>query len=342
LEQSNGDGDWLSIDGENDESSNDSIQNKGNKRRSAAWQYFEIVECIHKVTKKKELFVKCMVDCEGSKCGKKLKYHNSTKYLFSHLENSHKIFQGKVKDTSDSNNKNDIEFLNYNLMMFIITAALPFRCVENEYFKKFVKALNSSNKLPDRKNISKSAKSHHDKIKEKLKRELEPIEHIALTSDGWTSRQNYSYLGVTCHYLNSNFQICHFNLAVRHFLGGHNAENITKCIKNIICEYKIESKISFIVTDNAANIINAVEKLKFKSLRCFGHILNLIVTSTFKSIKETLKNRETQSSIELFNYDFSCCDDDNIDIKLALESIDSKVKNLLNQNIAVLENFDTG
>ncbi len=84
----------------------------------------------------------------------------------------------------------------------------------------------SSYKLPDRKNISKSAKSHHDKIKEKLKRELEPIEHIALTSDGWTSRQNYSYLGVTCHYLNSNFQICHFNLAVRHFLGGHNAENI--------------------------------------------------------------------------------------------------------------------
>jgi hypothetical protein len=44
LEKSNGDDDWLSIDSENDESSNDSIQNKGNKRRSAAWQYFEIVE----------------------------------------------------------------------------------------------------------------------------------------------------------------------------------------------------------------------------------------------------------------------------------------------------------
>jgi hypothetical protein len=60
-----------------------------------------------------------MVDCDGFKCGKKLKYHNSTKYLFSNLENSHKIFQGKVKDTSDSNNKN--EFLNYNLMMFSVT-----------------------------------------------------------------------------------------------------------------------------------------------------------------------------------------------------------------------------
>ena len=131
-------------------------------------------------------------------------------------------------------------------------------------------------------------------------------------------------------------------MAIRHFLGGHNAENITKCIKNIICEYKIESKISFIVPDNAANIINAVEKLNFKSLRCFGHILNLIVTSTFKSIIETLKNQESESSIKLVNYDFSCCDDDNIDIKLALESIDSKVKHLLNQNIVVLENFDTG
>ena len=72
MEQSNGYDDWLSIDGEKDESLNDSIQNKGNKRRSAAWKYFEIVECIHEVTKKKEFFVKCMVYCEGSKCGKKL------------------------------------------------------------------------------------------------------------------------------------------------------------------------------------------------------------------------------------------------------------------------------
>ena len=50
-------------------------------------------------------------------------------------------------------------------------------------------------------------------------------------------------------------------MAIRHFLGGHNAENITKCIKNIICEYKIESKISFIVTGNAANIINVKKKI---------------------------------------------------------------------------------
>ena len=45
---------------------------------------------------------------------------------------------------------------------------------------------------------------------------------------------------------------------------------------------------------------------------------------------------------ELINYDFSSCTDENIDIQLALESIDSSVKSLLNDNINVFENFDTG
>jgi hypothetical protein len=62
-------------------------------------------------------------------------------------------------------------------------------------------------------------------------------------------------------------------------------QNFENFESNLIFNYKKESKIYFIVTDNASNIINAIEKLKFKSLRCFGHILNLIVTSTFKYIK---------------------------------------------------------
>ena len=70
--------------------------------------------------------------------------------------------------------------------------------------------------------------------------------------------------------------------------------------------------------------------------------MNLIIKSTFKSIKESLKNEDSQVMPELINYDFSSCTDENIDIQLALESIDASVKSLLSDNINVFENFDTG
>jgi hypothetical protein len=45
---------------------------------------------------------------------------------------------------------------------------------------------------------------------------------------------------------------------------------------------------------------------------------------------------------ELINYDFSSCTDENIDIQLALESIDSSIKSRLSENIIVFVNFETG
>jgi hypothetical protein len=334
----NNDVDWVTDDDDNEDVINEEIKDKGNNRRSEVWKYFDIVECTSTKTGKKVEFVKCNIDCDdGSKCGKMLKYHNSTKYLLNHLQSKHKIIE-KVKNSNNPIKKDPKELL----MMFIVTAALPFRCAENKYFVEFCKALNSNFKLPDRKEISRMTKLHHKVGKDKLKRELEDVKHIALTSDCWTSKQNYPYIDLTAHYLNSNFQIRNLNLAVRHILGGHNSENLAKYMRNIIKEYKIDSKISFIVTDNASSVVNAVEKLGFKSLRCFGHILNLIIKSTFKSIKESLKNEDSQVMPELINYDFSLCTDENIDIQLALESIDSSVKSLLSDNINVFENFDTG
>ena len=40
-----------------------------------------------------------------------------------------------------------------------------------------------------------------------------------------------------------------------------------------------------IVTDNAANIVNAVKLAKFKHLPCFAHTLNLVVQKGIQSLK---------------------------------------------------------
>jgi hypothetical protein len=51
---------------------------------------------------------------------------------------------------------------------------------------------------------------------------------------------------------------------------------------------KIEDKVKHIVTDNAYNITTAMENLGV-IIRCFGHILHLIVTTTFKAIRNESK-----------------------------------------------------
>jgi hypothetical protein len=128
----NNDVDWVTDDDDNEDVIHEEIKDKGNNRRSEVWKYFDILECTSSKTGKKEGFVKCNIDFDdGSKCGKMLKYHNSTKYLLNHLQSKHKIIE-KVKNSNNPIKKDPKELL----MMFIVTAALPLRCVENEYFVK--------------------------------------------------------------------------------------------------------------------------------------------------------------------------------------------------------------
>ena len=78
-------------------------------------------------------------------------------------------------------------------------------------------------------------------------------------------------------------------MAVRHILGGHFAKNLASNLKKVMAEFKIEDKVKHIVTDNAYNIASAIENLGVKNFRCFGHILHLIVTTTFKAIRNESK-----------------------------------------------------
>ena len=68
--------------------------------------------------------------------------------------------------------------------------------------------------------------------------------------------------------------------------------------------------------------------------------INLIIVSTFKSIKETIKN--SKQTFQLVDYDFSSCNDDTIDIKKALDAINSNLKKLLVDNADLLESFEIG
>jgi hypothetical protein len=100
---------WVTDDDDDEDVINQEIKDKGSNRRFEVWKYFDIVECTSTKTGKKEGFVKCNLNCDdGSKCGKMLKYHNSTKYLLNHLQSKHKILE-KLENSKNAIKKDPKE-----------------------------------------------------------------------------------------------------------------------------------------------------------------------------------------------------------------------------------------
>ena len=98
--------------------------------------------------------------------------------------------------------------------------------------------------------------------KEKIKKELEKASSVIAVSDCWTSRAQDAYLTVSAHYLDENWKPKSVCLATQEADERHSAENLCVRITEIINEYEIGSKITTVVTDNAANAVNSVEMME--------------------------------------------------------------------------------
>ncbi|CAF1098726.1 unnamed protein product, partial [Brachionus calyciflorus] len=261
----------------------------GKKIKSKCWQYFKRKFKVNKKTKEKKMFVTCNFQTPTGECKKTISHFSgSTGAMVDHLRTKHKF------ECSKTNSQNEISYDEkcYFLLMFIITASLPFRCVEKSYFKKFCKSLNPELKIPSRKVIANMSDEHFLKKKNILVKMLEKVSFFNFTTDCWTSVQNFSYLTLTAHYFTDQLSLRSICLAVRHVLGGHSSNNLTEYIKEILNEFKIVEKIGFFTTDNVNAMGKTVKQIGKERIPCFAHILHLIIKNTLKSIKDHSKNSE--------------------------------------------------
>jgi len=184
--------------------------------------------------------------------------------------------------------------------MFIITASLPFRCIENRFFKLFCESLNPNFKSPSRQHVADLSNKFYFQRKEELKKLIEKVSIISLTTDCWNSVQNYSYIGLTGHFLDEKFKLKSILLSIRHLLGGHSAKNIGDYLKGIMDEFGIRQKVKFITTDNASTMTRMTTNLKIERIPCIGHILHLIIKNCLKSIKDNchVSNEEIDNETE--------------------------------------------
>lgn len=185
--------------------------------------------------------------------------------------------------------------INEAFMQMFYVDLQPFSMVEDTGFRNFVKALNPTFEIPSRKNVSKTLiPSAYANCMEDTKLAAGKIKSVCLTTDGWTSRTNESYLAVTAHFINDDFFLKKMLLDCSPFSPSHTADNLATYLRKITDEWGLSDKILLVVSDNAANITCAVkERLKWKHWGCFGHTLNLIVKDALKVVEQLIKKIRT-------------------------------------------------
>lgn len=166
-----------------------------------------------------------------------------------------------------------------NAIMFMISKDnQPFSLVENEGFKHLLKVTAPHYKIPSRTTVTRWLDEKYDTLSTVMKNKLCNVEDLTLTSDIWSDLQMRSYLGITAHY-GIQIEFHSVTLGVYHLDERHTSEYIAQMLTKTCEEWGFNTdKVTAVVTDNAANMVKAVEIAfgKRKHIPCFAHTLNLV------------------------------------------------------------------
>ncbi|CAK1598491.1 unnamed protein product [Parnassius mnemosyne] len=179
-----------------------------------------------------------------------------------------------------------------DLLELFISEFQPFRIVEDRGFKKFVKNIPGYT-LPSGKNISSAMipALYQTTLSEVQTRVSLDASSVCLTTDCWTSSQTENYIGVTVHYIDKNFEPQQILLECKGLNETHTSANLAKELKRVTDEWNLTHKVNFAISDNARNIVKAIEtELGWKHYGYYAHSLNLIVSGALRPLEELIEN----------------------------------------------------
>lgn len=127
---------------------------------------------------------------------------------------------------------------------------------------------------------------------------METSKAVCLTTDGWTSTANESYISTTCHFITTENKMETCLLECFKYTKSHTADNLCEELVRTANDWKIRDKIVAIVSDNAANVVAAIKKTNWCHIPCFAHTLNLVVQYALEKIKPTRK--KVKDIVEFF------------------------------------------
>ncbi|XP_024156116.2 zinc finger BED domain-containing protein RICESLEEPER 2-like [Rosa chinensis] len=183
----------------------------------------------------------------------------------------------------------------------VVVDELPFSFVEKQGFRHFCHVAVPMFKVPCRKTLVINFLTLYDKTKKKLKTDLAHY-RVCLTTDTWTSVQNFNYMVLTSHFIDDKWEM-HKRIINFCTICNHSGNSIGLLIESCLLQWGI-SKVLTITVDNAAANKCAIEFVrselnkrekpqsmlegKYMHVRCIAHICNLIVGSELKRLNRSV------------------------------------------------------
>lgn len=154
-----------------------------------------------------------------------------------------------------------------------------------------------------RKRIVSLFQDHKETVREMLQASPGQI-HISF--DGWTSRNHHAMYGIVAHFLDEDYQPQKVVLSMPKLATRHTGQNIAAQITEILKEFNLAEKIGYFNIDNASNNDTAMVALAMtfgfnatkRRLRCFGHIINLVVRAMLFGTDDQVLNDDEDDDID--------------------------------------------
>jgi hypothetical protein len=145
------------------------------------------------------------------------------------------------------------------------------------------------------------------KSKLAVKRDLSKArDRITLSFDVWKSDNKVDYLGVVAHYIDVNFHRKSVLLALRNTFGNHTGLEIQQNLIDICKEYKISTRVTYFMADNASNNDTAIQLLsqcmeiqpRKQCLRYTAHSINLVAKAMLFSVDNECINQVIPEAVD--------------------------------------------
>ena len=175
-----------------------------------------------------------------------------------------------------------------NLMVEMVTVDLrPAAIVEGTGFRRLINYLEPNYRVPSAVHITSCLQEHYETAKTRLIQMLQEPNHIALTTDIWTSVATQSYITVTAHFISSNWDLKTCLLQTANFPENHTADNIYEKLKEILSNFHVScDKVVSVVHDQGSNMQACARLMKsefgWESVNCAAHLIQLCVQDGLK------------------------------------------------------------
>ncbi|CAM4535279.1 unnamed protein product [Leuciscus chuanchicus] len=160
---------------------------------------------------------------------------------------------------------------------------VPINTVTKDGFKNLILTLDKRYRIPSRTFFTQAIQNMYLKCRKKVEAELKEVKYYATTTDMWSSRTTEPYQSLTVHFICEDFELKSRCLQTSYFPTDHTGENIASALKDALAGWGLNEEGQVCVTtDNAANIIRAVEINGWTRLQCFSHRLHLAIENALK------------------------------------------------------------